>query len=382
MVGDAIDDKDNPIVALEPDENLKQGSAFMGSKKAGTSVGPGDGSLQEGVDATVSGQQTLPSLYMQEKIYMYSKDQEALLKAEEHHIVKTKDFNVYGRLREEQLKVKSLAKSSAQPELNEKFITTECITDRRVKISSMAPRYYVNAPSVNDVRKQGQHQMILSAINKKQTFAELINQANSMVTGVLHDNLKRSLNVMPAGVTFGALRAGTHNEIVVTLKNEDSIAQRVTIKPTMDKRISVRQEEYGIIAPGMIKKVIVSIRVAEDEPNLPATVKDTITIVSKHDIFKLPVTATLMSFDQFAEENKQNLETVGRPIQNSRVRERLQRALQESRQSQRSDGPELLTKKPQDGGGEDGEDPILAEVRRQQKARDEAGGAADGSGSR
>jgi hypothetical protein len=382
MVGDAIDDKDNPIVALEPDENLKQGSAFMGSKKAGTSVGPGDGSLQEGVDATVSGQQTLPSLYMQEKIYMYSKDQEALLKAEEHHIVKTKDFNVYGRLREEQPKVKSLAKSSAQPELNEKFITTECITDRRVKISSMAPRYYVNAPSVNDVRKQGQHQMILSAINKKQTFAELINQANSMVTGVLHDNLKRSLNVMPASVTFGALRAGTHNEIVVTLKNEDSIAQRVTIKPTMDKRISVRQEEYGIIAPGMIKKVIVSIRVAEDEPNLPATVKDTITIVSKHDVFKLPVTATLMSFDQFAEENKQNLETVGRPIQNSRVRERLQRALQESRQSQRSDGPELLTKKPQDGGGEDGEDPILAEVRRQQKARDEAGGAADGSGSR
>jgi len=135
-----------------------------------------------------------------------------------------------------------------------------------------------------------------------------------MVTGVLHDNLKRSLNVMPASVTFGALRAGTHNEIVVTLKNEDSIAQRVTIKPTMDKRITVRQEEYGIIAPGMIKKVIVSIRVAEDEPNLPANIKDIITIVSKHDIFKIPVTATLMSLDQFAEENKQNLETVGRPI--------------------------------------------------------------------
>jgi hypothetical protein len=39
----------------------------------------------------------------------------------------------------------------------------------------MAPRFYMNAPSVEDVRKQGQHQMILSAINKKQTFAELIN---------------------------------------------------------------------------------------------------------------------------------------------------------------------------------------------------------------
>ena len=54
MVGDQIDDKDNPIVALEPDENLKQGSAFMGSKKAGNSIGPGDGSMQEGMEATVS----------------------------------------------------------------------------------------------------------------------------------------------------------------------------------------------------------------------------------------------------------------------------------------------------------------------------------------
>ena len=169
----------------------------MGSKKAGTSIGPGEASLQEGGDQTISGNQTLPSLYMQEKMYLYNKEQETLLKAEEHHIVKTKDFNVYGRLREDPVKVKSLAKSSAQSELNEKFITTECITDRRIKISSMAPRYYINAPSVEDVRKQGQHQMILSAINKKQTFAELINQANSMVTGVLHDNLKRSLNVMP-----------------------------------------------------------------------------------------------------------------------------------------------------------------------------------------
>ena len=166
MVGEGMDDKDNPIVALEPDDNLKQGSAFMGSKKAGQSIGAGEASLQD-PGVTVSGDQTLPSLYMQEKMYLYNKEQEVLLKAEEHHIVKTKDFNVYGRLREDQVKVKSLAKSSAASELNEKFITTECITDRRVKISSMAPRYYINAPSVENVRKQGQHQMILSAINKK-----------------------------------------------------------------------------------------------------------------------------------------------------------------------------------------------------------------------
>ena len=186
--------------------------------------------------------------------------------------------------------VKSIAKSKAQSELNEKFITTECITDRRIKVSSMAPRYYMNAPSVENVRKQGQHQMILSAINKKQTFAELINQANSMVTGVLHDDLKRSLNIMPSAIAFGGLRPGSTNEIIVTIKNEDMIGQRITIKPLQDKRILVRQEEYGIIAPGMIKKVIISIRVADDAET-PVTIKDSLQIVSKHDIFKLPISA-------------------------------------------------------------------------------------------
>jgi hypothetical protein len=195
----------------------------------------------------------LPSLYMQEKIYLYEREQEGLLKSEEHHIVKTKDFNVYGRLREDRPFVKSIAKSTAQCELNEKFITTECITDRRVKISSQAPRFYMNAPSVEDVRKQGQHQMILSAIDKKQTFGELINQANSMVTGVLHDSLKRSLQVMPGSVVFGHIRPGTINEVTISVKNEDQVAHRITIKPMSDKRIIVKQEEYGIIAPGMVK---------------------------------------------------------------------------------------------------------------------------------
>lgn len=99
----------------------------------------------------------LPSLYIQEKLYLFQKEQEQLLKAEEHHIVKTKDFNVIGRLREEKPFVKTIQRSTASCELNEKFITTEVITDRRVKISSMATRFYVNAPSVDDVRKQGQH---------------------------------------------------------------------------------------------------------------------------------------------------------------------------------------------------------------------------------
>ena len=357
MVGDPNEDRDNPIVALEPDEALKQGSNFMGSKQNRTSM-DGVGMSAEDPEGTMSAaaNQSLPSLYMQEKIYLYNREQEHLLRAEEHHIVKTKDFNVYGRLREEQPNVKVLTRSKAPAELNEKFITTECITDRRVKISSMANRFYVNAPSVNDVRKQGQHQMILGAISKKQTFAELINQANSMVTGVLHDGLKRSMNVLPSQVTFGALRPGTHNEITLTVKNEDSIAHRITIKPMQDKRILVKQAEYGIIAPGMIKKVLVSIRIPEDAESMgvtagkPVNIKDVVQIVSKHDIFKIPVSAHVITAEEFEEQNRTKMDTEGKPIQNSRVRERLNRAIQESRQSNRSSNdPELLTKKPNNG---------------------------------
>jgi hypothetical protein len=79
--------------------------------------------------------------------------------------------------------------------------------------------------------------MILQAINKKQTFPELINQANAMVTSVLHDPLKRSLNVMPSKCKFGTIKAGGVYEIILTLKNEDSIAARITLKPSSDKRV-------------------------------------------------------------------------------------------------------------------------------------------------
>jgi len=61
-----------------------------------------------------------------------------------------------------------------------------------------------------------------------------------MVTGVLHDGLKRSLNIMPSSIVFGGLRPGSTNEIVVTIKNEDMLAQRINIKPVTDKRILVR----------------------------------------------------------------------------------------------------------------------------------------------
>lgn len=48
----------------------------------------------------------------------------------------------------------------------------------------------------------------------------------------------------------------------------------------------------------MIKKINVIIRVNEDEQT-PATVKDSIKIVSKHDIFTIPVSAQILSAEKF-----------------------------------------------------------------------------------
>jgi hypothetical protein len=44
---------------------------------------------------------------------------------------------------------------------------------------------------------------------------------------------------MPSKVKFGQVKAGINYEIIITLKNEDAIAARITIKPVIDKRIVV-----------------------------------------------------------------------------------------------------------------------------------------------
>ena len=57
----------------------------MGSKKASQIAGYAEGPV--------------PSLYVQEKEMIKRREQESQLRAEEYHVVKTKDFNVIGRLR-------------------------------------------------------------------------------------------------------------------------------------------------------------------------------------------------------------------------------------------------------------------------------------------
>lgn len=319
------EDKDNPIVALEPEDHLKQASVERSKKFSSVSKHSREEDL-EPLEPPMS-------LYFQEKVYLKQLEQEKILKAEEHHVIKTKDFDVYGKLRPEKPFVKSTAKSNIQSELNEKFITTECITDRRVKISSMANRQYNNAPSVEEVRKQGQHQMILQAINKKQTFSELINQANSMVTSVLHDSLKRSVNIMPSAAKFGIICQGEDAEIIVTVKNEDSLSQRIQIKPTQDKRLVVRQETYGPIAPGMTKKLIITVRASMPDAGTLGKLREEVQVMTKSDVYKVPVDCQILTQEEFDKQNQESFAQTGKNITNSRVRNRLRASISQGHQS-------------------------------------------------
>jgi len=173
--------------------------------------------------------------------------------------------------------------------------------------------------------------MILQAINKKQTFSELINQANSMVTSVLHDGLKRSVNVLPSQCKFGSICQGEDAEMIITVKNEDSLSQRVQIKAVTDKRLVVKQESYGPIAPGMTKRIIVCIKATEGDSL--GKIKEEIQVMTKSDVFKVPVEAVILSPEAFAKQEETALAETGKRITNSRVKNRLRSSIAQGRKN-------------------------------------------------
>jgi hypothetical protein len=146
-----------------------------------------------------------------------------------------------------------------------------------------------------------------------------------MVTSVLHDGLKRSVNILPSCCKFGFIQVGTESEMIVTIKNEDSLSSRIQVKPTADRRIVVRQETYGPIAPGMTKRVIVTIRATLDDEET-AKIKEEVIIMTKTDHFKVPVEAHVLAESEFQAKD-QELKTTNKSMMNSRVRNKLSESI-------------------------------------------------------
>lgn len=163
--------------------------------------------------------------------------------------------------------------------------------------------------------------MILNAIDKKQTFNELIGQANAMVTSVLNDPLKRSFNVLPSQANFGPVKAGGTYEMSLSCKNEDMLTHRLVVRGPSDKRVRCRQKEGGPVAPGMIRNILVQIRADTDKDE--EKISEVIQIISKTDIYKIPVTVHILNPDKFEEIDQEAYKMYNKSAMKTYVQERI-----------------------------------------------------------
>lgn len=91
----------------------------------------------------------------------------------------------------------------------------------------------------------------------------------------------------------------------------------------------VRQEKYGPIAPGMTKKVFIQIRLSD--PKDTTKIKEEIQIMTKADVFKVPVEAVLLNEEEYKQKEAEIIQETGNGLINSRVRNRLTQSIQLSR---------------------------------------------------
>jgi hypothetical protein len=147
-----------------------------------------------------------------------------------------------------------------------------------------------------------------------------------MVTSVLNDPLKRSVNILPSTAAFGSLKEGSKYELTITCKNEDMLPIRIVLKQPKDKRIRIEQvnitknetDKGGPIAPGVSKfiKVIIDCKSPGN-----SVVSDSFEIVTKSDIYKIPITATILNPDKFDEINAESFKIHNKSSMRATVRE-------------------------------------------------------------
>lgn len=215
-------------------------------------------------------------------------------KNREYHFRKNKVFDVYGKNRGSFPMVKSIYQTNPTTELNVKHIETESQTDRRVKISSMARRQYIQAPSTNQIRNEGHHQTLIKSMDKTYKHEDLLAQRNLMQTSSANDGLQKDLQILPECVNFTTVKAGTYYETKLLIKNEDAIIQRVRITQPSNENIKVYQKTQGPIASGMSREIIVRFTVTNQSE---ANIYDTFQVHSKYRIYTIPVMAVVEGID-------------------------------------------------------------------------------------
>jgi hypothetical protein len=219
----------SPIVYLDEDKKFVTKGMFNKSKNSSKM------------------KKSLPSIHKRTMEIMKERANKENKQSERWHEIKNYKFSVDGKSpRKENPKVpKYLQTTFPEAEFNENYIYVEKMTDKRLKTSSVANRLYFNAPSINMIRKSGQHNFLLEALEKKKTYEEMMERLNLMITSELCDPLNKMLKVEPTSLDFGYLKIGTKYEMSLKIRNDDNITNRVQLRKTYDNKCLAIELFFG-----------------------------------------------------------------------------------------------------------------------------------------
>ena len=125
--------------------------------------------------------------------------------------------------------------------------------------------------------------------------------------------------MMPGAARFGPVRAGGIYEFIITYKNEDQLPQRINLRQGSDPNIRVKNMNPGPIASGMTGKICVELKTQDDKTG---KLKDEFQIVTKSEIYKIPVFANILNIEDYNNIEKESYKMHNRPAKNINVRER------------------------------------------------------------
>ena len=158
------------------------------------------------------------------------------------------------------------------------------------------------------MRREGTHSVLYRALMKKQSYKEMIETQNMMISAYTSDPLKRSLQVIPASLRFGVIKSAETYEMSILLKNEDSQLLRFIVRQPLRKDIRVLFKPAPI-APGMFVKLIVELIVKN-----PEKLESEFEIATKTEIYKIPIFANVVSSEEYDRVNDESLRLQGRGV--------------------------------------------------------------------
>lgn len=81
---------------------------------------------------------------------------------------------MYGLERRSRPEVRTLLRTQAISEINQKYLVTEAPLDKKVKISSMKNKLTSSASSMTEMRKEGPHSLLMKTLDKGNDVNKLL----------------------------------------------------------------------------------------------------------------------------------------------------------------------------------------------------------------